>query len=236
MSENATDQDPEVPTDETSGEPVAEVNQDLWRVPDSEGATDPVKAYATDAAKLKERAILYGTSHAEFTLATMVCKECGEPAPEADADQKCTAKKCTSDVFVQKVLHIYSKSEGALERVDQAFREWYDVKQAELKKESRSWNHWGLRRRRVDKGLSIAYESKYRLFGLIFQDLSDPSKHQDLTIQDFWSMTQAMQADIWRAFTEAQNAFDLISAMFPDRDETQKKTLLQVLCPTGISI
>ena len=226
MSENATDQDADTLD--------PEVNPDLWRFPTEDGTRDTVKAQATDQATLKERAILYGTPHATFELPTMICKECGEPAPQDG--KKCTAKKCDSEVFVPKALHIYSKSEGANERVDQAFREGYDTKQAELQKESRTWRHWGLRRRRVSQGLSATATAKFRLFGLIFEDLHDPDKHQELTAADFLSMTQAMQADIWRAFREAQNAMDLISAMFPDRNETQKKTLALVLCPTGISI
>ena len=234
MSENATDQDQMEASPEDA--PAEDIDPNLWDVPTEEGASRPGKttAAATDASLLKERAILYGKSHAEFELVTMVCKECGEPAPKEG--QKCTGKKCKSETFVNKALYIYSKSEGAIERVDQAFREWYDVKIAEQEKESRNWRHWGLRRRRVDQGLTAVYEAKYRLFGLIFQDLHDPGKHQELTATDFLSMTQAMQADIWRAFTEAQNAFDLISAMFPDRDDAKKKVLLQALCPTGISI
>ena len=201
MSENATDQDLG-----TSADTEPDVNPDLWRVPNEEGVGDPAKAYATDAAKLKERAILYGRSHAEFTLPT------------------------------GKVLRIFSKSEGALERVDAAFREWFDLKVTDEGEKRRKWRHWGLRRRRLERTLTAVHAAKFRLFALIFEDLYDPEKHQELTAEDFLSMPQALQADIWTTYREAQNAGDLIAAMFPDVDDAKKKAIRQALAPTGTSI
>jgi len=189
MTEAATTLDPEV-------------DDELWLVPEDKAADSGPK----DFLHHKERAILYGKPHAEFTLPT------------------------------GKVVKIYSKSEGALERVDTAFREWFDLKVADEGEKRRKWRHWGLRRRRVEQRLTAIHQAKFRLFALIFEDLYDEAKHQELTAEDFLSMPQALEADIWTAYREAQNASDLIEAMFPDVDDSKKKAIRQALAPTGTSI
>lgn len=128
-----------------------------------------------------------------------------------------------------KKYPIYPKAQGYFYKIQEASNE-YLIALATYETRSRRtwigkfWKGWWRFRRRMQ--VDRIERAKFNLLTLILEDMYNPSRHCELTRDEFASMPHDTVVEMLAAYQDANNIDDILSKLIPDW--AQKKTTEEV--------